>query len=94
MRNFIKKLSEKLLSRKLWLSIAGVVSGIALAIGVEGDAISTVAGSITAAISVLSYIIVEGKIDTARAAAAAEKLIDGAEAIRDSENQNGEDSHK
>ncbi len=94
MRNFIKKLSEKLLSRKLWLYVAGVVSGIAVAIGVEGDAISTVAGSVTAAISVLSYIIVEGKIDTQRAAAAAEKLIDGAETIRDAEKQSGDDSHK
>ena len=54
---------KKLTSRKLWLALAGVATGIAVILGVEGSEISTVAGAVTALASVVSYIITEGKID-------------------------------
>ena len=59
MMNIIHKLS----SRKLWLAIAGIATGIALALGVDGGDISTVAGAVTALASAITYIIVEGRID-------------------------------
>ncbi|MBQ8280926.1 MAG: hypothetical protein IJZ25_00815 [Lachnospiraceae bacterium] len=54
---------KKLSSRKLWLALAGVFTGIALILGADAEEIQTVAGAITSLISVVTYIVVEGKID-------------------------------
>ena len=54
---------RKLSSRKLWLAIAGVATGIAMALGVNTTDVSTVAGAITALVSVVTYIVTEGKVD-------------------------------
>ena len=59
MSNVIRKLT----SRKLWLAFAGVATGIAMVLGVESTEIGTVAGAVTALVSVVTYIITEGKID-------------------------------
>ena len=59
MDNIVRKLT----SRKLWLAIAGVATGIAMALGVEATDVSTVAGAITALVSVVTYIVTEGKVD-------------------------------
>lgn len=55
----------KLKSRKLWLAIAGVATGIALAFGVDASDIQTVTGAVATVISVAVYIIMEGKVDAA-----------------------------
>ena len=54
---------KKLSSRKLWLALAGVFTGIALILGADAVEIQTVAGAITSLISVVTYIVIEGKID-------------------------------
>ena len=54
---------KKLSSRKLWLALAGVFTGIALILGADAEEIQTIAGAITSLISVVTYIVVEGKID-------------------------------
>ena len=54
---------QKLTSRKLWMAIAGVATGVAMALGADSSEITTVAGAITALISAVTYIIVEGKVD-------------------------------
>jgi phage shock protein PspC (stress-responsive transcriptional regulator) len=59
----MKEILRKLSSRKLWLAIAGVATGIAMALGVEATDVSTVAGAVTALVSVVTYIITEGKVD-------------------------------
>ena len=59
----MKEILRKLSSRKLWMAIAGVATGIAMALGVESTEIGTVAGAVTALISVVTYIYVEGKVD-------------------------------
>ena len=59
MSNILRKLG----SRKLWMAMAGIVTGIAMALGVDGGDISTVAGAITAVASVITYIVTEGKVD-------------------------------
>lgn len=58
-------LMRKLTSRKLWVALAGIASGIALILGVEGSEISDVAGAIVSLVSGMTYIITEGKIDAA-----------------------------
>lgn len=67
---------KKLTSRKLWLAIAGVATGIAMALGIEGSEIATVAGSVTTIISIMTYIITEGKIDAASVKAIVDKGSD------------------
>lgn len=59
MSEFLRKLT----SRKLWMAIAGIVTGVAMALGAESTEISTVAGAVTVLISTVTYIIVEGKVD-------------------------------
>ena len=56
---------RKLASRKLWLAIAGVVTGIAMILGVDGSEISDIAGAIASVASAMTYIITEGLVDAA-----------------------------
>lgn len=62
---------RKLTSRKFLLALVGVVSGLALAFGVEGNEItqmvSAVGGIIAAAGSAIAYINAEAKVDAAAA---------------------------
>jgi len=70
---------KKLTSRKLWMAIAGVATGIAMALGVDATEISTVAGAVTALVSVVTYIYVEGKVDAEgvkNAVVATQKAVD------------------
>ena len=59
----MSELLRKLTSRKLWMAVAGVATGIAMALGVDSTEISTIAGAVTALISIVTYIYVEGKVD-------------------------------
>ena len=59
----MSEILRKLSSRKLWVAVAGVASGIAMALGAETSEIGEVAGAVTALITAVTYIIVEGRID-------------------------------
>lgn len=54
---------RKLSSRKLWAAVAGVVAGLAMVFGLDENVISTVAGAVVSVMSVVTYIVTEGKID-------------------------------
>lgn len=58
---------QKLSSRKLWAAIVGVVVGLAAAFGIDGGDYMEIAGIVTSAVSVVSYIFTEGAIDKASA---------------------------
>lgn len=67
---FLKAAGRKFSSRKLWMAIAGAITGVAIALGANNTDISTVAfsvktviGAITALASIITYIRAEGKID-------------------------------
>jgi hypothetical protein len=62
-----KTILEKLKSRKLWAAIVGVIVGLAAAFGIDGNDYAEIAGIVTSAISVVSYIFAEGKVDAAYA---------------------------
>jgi outer membrane murein-binding lipoprotein Lpp len=68
MRTFIKKLS----SRKLWACIAGVAVGIATALGADSSTIQTISGAVISAVSLITYIRAEAKIDAAGIGSTAE----------------------
>ena len=77
MSNVIRKLT----SRKLWLAIAGVATGIAMILGVDGSDITSIAGAVTALASVITYIITEGKIDAESVKTAVENTQSAVETI-------------
>ena len=71
----MSEIMRKLTSRKFLLALVGVVSGLALAFGVEGgeiiDMVSLVGGVLAAAGSAITYINAEAKVDAARESATA-----------------------
>ena len=73
----MEDIMRKLSSRKFLLAIVGVVSGLALAFGVEGseitEIVSTIGGIVTAAGAIVAYINGEAKVDAAAAQAGEEK---------------------
>ena len=58
---------QKLSSRKLWATIVGIITGLSMIFGLDENTISTVAGAVVSAASVVAYVIAEGSVDTARA---------------------------
>ena len=56
---------RKLTSRKFWLAVVGLVSGLLLLFKVDGETIDKIAGVIMEAASVIGYLISEGLTDAA-----------------------------
>ena len=56
---------RKLTSRKFWLAVAGLVSGLLMAFKIDADTVETISGVIMSAASVIAYIIGEGMTDAA-----------------------------
>lgn len=59
----MKMILQKLTSRKLWMAIGGIATGIAMVLGVDSSELTSVAGGVVALVSCVTYIIMEGKID-------------------------------
>lgn len=57
---------RKLSSRKLWVAVAGFVSGLILAFGGGENVATTVSGCILQGAAVLGYLLAEGQADAAR----------------------------
>lgn len=56
---------EKLKSRKFLAALVGVITGLAVIFGLDGEIISTVSGAVMAIGSVVAYIVTEGSVDKA-----------------------------
>ena len=61
--NWKEKL-KNLLSRKFLLALIGAASGLAIALGADSDFVQIIVGAATALASVVSYIVMEGKVDS------------------------------
>ena len=59
-------LCRKLTSRKLWMAVAGFVTGLILAFNGSAEIAETVSGCIMSGASVIAYIIGEGLADSAK----------------------------
>ena len=57
---------QKLTSRKLWVAVAGFVSGLVLALGGAESTAATVSGCILQGASVIGYLLAEGLVDANR----------------------------
>lgn len=69
-------IKRKLTSRKLWVAIAGFVSGLIVAFDGDAETAETVSGLILQAASVVGYIIAEGLTDAAHANDATGDIIE------------------
>ena len=56
---------RKLTSRKLWIAVAGLVSGLVLAFGGTEDRAQMISGLILQLASVIGYLLAEGLTDVA-----------------------------
>ena len=56
---------RKLTSRKFWLAVVTLVSGLLLLFKIDGETIDKICGVIMSAASVIAYIINEGLVDAA-----------------------------
>lgn len=77
MSNFIRKLT----SRKLWMAIAGVATGIALALGADASEVQTITGAVTALVTAVAYIVTEGRVDAESVKNAVEGVKDAVDVI-------------
>ena len=57
---------RKLTSRKLWVALAGFVSGVIGAVGGAESTAATVSGCILQGASVIGYLLAEGLVDASR----------------------------
>lgn len=73
---------RKLSSRKLWAAAAGIVTGLAMVFGLDEGTMSSVAGAVVSAASVIAYIITEGKVDAEGVKKAVEDVQDAAEELK------------
>ena len=54
---------RKLTSRKLWVAVAGFVSGLIVALDGDAETAETIAGLILQGAAVLGYVLAEGLAD-------------------------------
>ena len=69
-------IKRKLCSRKFWLAVVGLVSGLLMAFKVDAETVETVSGVVMAAASVIAYVIGEGLADAANADQVIEGTLD------------------
>lgn len=55
---------RKLTSRKFWVSVVGLITGIIMACGCDDNTAQTIGGCIMAAASVIAYAVGEGLSDS------------------------------
>ena len=69
-------IKRKLCSRKFWMAVVGLVSGLLMAFKVDAETVETVSGVVMAAASVIAYVIGEGLADAANADQVIEGTLD------------------
>lgn len=75
--NFFKKIS----SRKFLAMIVGVFTGIATVFSLDQTVVNTVSGTVISLVSVITYIVTEGKIDASALGEAADEVKDAMEVV-------------
>lgn len=72
-----EKILRKLTSRKFWVGIAGIVSGLIMIFGFAETSAETIAGAIITIGSAVGYMISEGIVDAKNVG----QVFEGAETI-------------
>ena len=69
--------------KKVMTMILGIVSGLAIAFGIDQGDVSTISGAVVAVSSVVGYLIAEGRIDVERIKNAADQVNDAIDVVKD-----------
>lgn len=78
-------MKRKLTSRKFWIAVATVVSGILMMFGVADGTVEVVSGAIVTISGAMVYMIMEGKVDKQHTG----DIIDSVDNITDAINSGG-----
>lgn len=70
---------RKLTSRKFLVAVAGIVTGIALAMGADADKIQTISGAVITVITGGAYIFAEAFVDAKREEVEVIEVVDDEE---------------
>lgn len=81
----MKTIVRKLSSRKLWLALSGVATGLALMFGASAGELTAVAGAAAAVVSVVTYLVTEGRVDAAAVAGAVSAVEQAAREVGESD---------
>lgn len=73
---------RKLSSRKLWTALAGLAAGLAMVFGLDQEVVASCAGAVVSVVSVVTYIVTEGRIDANSVKVAIEKTQDALEDVQ------------
>lgn len=69
--------------KKILTAIIGLLSGLAIIFGVDQGDVSVISGALVSVVSVVSYLVAEGKIDVERIKNAAEDVNEAIEVFDD-----------
>lgn len=83
---------EKLSSRKLWVAIIGIATGVVMYFGGEAEEITKISGAVVSVISTVFYIIAEGKVDVERLRNSIKSLEDAEESLKKHEEDKSDGS--
>ena len=72
--------------KKIITMILGVVSGLAIAFGLDQGEVNIIAGAVVSVVSVGGYLIAEGKIDVERIKTAAQDVNEAIELLEGEDN--------
>ena len=75
------KFLQKLTSRKFWVAVSSIVTGIVLLFGADEGLAEQISGAVMVLGGAIGYMIAEGLIDAAHAAEAAGAAVEIAEGI-------------
>ena len=78
----MSEMLRKLSSRKLWTVLAGLAAGLAMAFGLDQEVVASCAGAVVSVVSVVTYIVTEGRIDANSVKVAIEKTQDAFEDVQ------------
>lgn len=79
----MNEILRKLSSRKLWTALAGTAAGLALAFGLDQEAVASVGGAVVSVASVVTYIVTEGRIDAEGVKKAIEDVQEAVEDVEE-----------
>ena len=77
----MKEFFRKFGSRKFLVCLAGLITGLAVAFGADGETVSALGGVVTSLVSLVTYIITEGKVDAAAVKKTEEEILKAAELL-------------
>ncbi len=78
----METLKRKLSSRKFWVAISGIATGVLMMFGFADTSVDVIAGAIVTVGSTIGYMVAEGKADAANIGQALTETVNAVEVIK------------